>query len=84
LGAVFASRVGHSGTGTLALAHAGRLHVISGVHAVFIATAPLALLALVVVLALKEVPLRAPSGPAPPAHPEPAGARRPVPAGATR
>lgn len=84
LGAVFASSVGHTGTGTLALAHAGRLHVISAVHTVFIATAPVALLALAVVLALKEVPLRGPSGPARPAQPEPAGIRRPEPARATR
>jgi EmrB/QacA subfamily drug resistance transporter len=65
LGAVFASRVGHAGTGTLVLAHAGRLAVISGIHTVFLVTAPVALIALVVVLALKEVPLRGP-GPAKP------------------
>jgi predicted MFS family arabinose efflux permease len=84
LGALFASRVGHAGTGTLALAHAGRLHVISGVHTVFLATAPIALIALAAVLALKELPLRGPSGPAPSPQaerqqhglPEPVGAAR--------
>jgi EmrB/QacA subfamily drug resistance transporter len=60
LGAVFASRVGRAGTGTLALAHAGRSDVIAGVHAVFLLAAPLALIALVTVLALREVPLRGP------------------------
>jgi MFS family permease len=60
LGAVFASQVGHTGSGTLALAHAGRAEVISGVHLVFLATAPIALAALLAVLALKEVPLRGP------------------------
>jgi EmrB/QacA subfamily drug resistance transporter len=58
LGAVFAARVGHAGSGTLALAHGGRFHVIAGVHTVFLAAAPIALLALLIVLALKEVPLR--------------------------
>src|SRR5690349_23469219 len=36
LGAVFASRVGGAGAGTLSLAHAGRSDVIAGVHAVFL------------------------------------------------
>jgi EmrB/QacA subfamily drug resistance transporter len=62
LGAVFASRVGHAGSGTLSLPHAARLHVIAGVHTVFLTTAPLALLALLAVLALKEVPLRGRGG----------------------
>jgi EmrB/QacA subfamily drug resistance transporter len=87
LGALFASQVGRAGNGTLALAHAGRLHVISGVHTVFMATAPVALLALVIVLALKEVPLRGRGDPAPEAQPawsEPAGVRRSQPAGAAR
>jgi EmrB/QacA subfamily drug resistance transporter len=64
LGAVFASRVGGAGTGTLALAHAGRSDVIAGVHAVFLVAAPLALIALLVVLAIREVPLRGPDRPA--------------------
>jgi MFS family permease len=82
LGAVFASRIGHAGSGTLALAHAGRLDVISGLHTVFLAAAPIALLALVAVLALKEVPLRGPGGPARAAEPERQGS--PATAGATR
>ena len=56
---------GHAGSGTLALAHAGGAEVISGVHIVFLAAAPAALVALVAVLALEEVPLRGPSRPAP-------------------
>jgi EmrB/QacA subfamily drug resistance transporter len=64
LGAVFASRVGQAGAGTLALAHGGRSEVIAGVHAVFLVAAPLALIALLIVLALKEVPLRGPDRPA--------------------
>jgi MFS family permease len=66
LGAVFAARVGETGSGTLALTHAGRLEVISGVHTVFLVAAPIALAALLVVLALKEVPLRGPGGAARP------------------
>jgi EmrB/QacA subfamily drug resistance transporter len=62
LGAVFAAHVGHSGSGTLALTHAGRLEVISGVHAVFLVAAPIALTAMLAVLALREVPLRGPGG----------------------
>jgi MFS family permease len=84
LGAVFSSRVGHTGTGTLALAHTGRLDVISAVHTVFLVTAPVALAALVVVFMLKEVPLRGPSGPARPAQPERQRAEHPEPAGAAR
>jgi EmrB/QacA subfamily drug resistance transporter len=64
LGAVFASRVGGAGAGTLTLAHAGRSDVIAGVHVVFLVAAPLALLALVSVLSLREVPLRGPERPA--------------------
>ncbi len=70
LGAVFAAHAGHAGSGTLTLAHAGRTEVIAGVHAVFLAAAPLALLGLLVVLALKEVPLRGPDTPARPAEPQ--------------
>jgi EmrB/QacA subfamily drug resistance transporter len=84
LGAVFASRVGHAGAGTLALAHAGRLHVISAVHIVFLTAAPVALVALLVVLALKEVPLRGPGGPAPSPQSDRQQAGRPEPVGATR
>jgi EmrB/QacA subfamily drug resistance transporter len=74
LGAVFASRVGRAGTGTLALAHVGRSEVIAGVHAVFLVAAPLALIALVTVLALREVPLQGPQSP-----PRPPGPERPAP-----
>ena len=66
LGAVFAARVGHAGSGTLALAHVGRAAVIGGTRAVFLAAAPLALLAFFAVLALKEVPLQGPGRGAPP------------------
>jgi EmrB/QacA subfamily drug resistance transporter len=60
LGAVFAAHVGQAGNGTLALAHAARLDVIAGVHAVFLLAVPLALLGLLAVIALKEVPLQGP------------------------
>jgi EmrB/QacA subfamily drug resistance transporter len=73
LGAVFAARAGHAGSGTLTLAHSGRAEVIAGVHAVFLVAAPLALVALVAVLAVKEVPLRGPERPA-----TPTGANRPA------
>jgi MFS family permease len=78
LGTVFAARVGHAGTGTLTLHHAGRIAVISGVHTVFLLAAPIALVALLAVLALKEVPLRGPGNAArprradQPASPQPA------------
>ena len=36
--------------------------MISGVHVVFLTVAPIALIALLTVLALKEVPLRGPAG----------------------
>ncbi|HLJ03244.1 MAG TPA: MDR family MFS transporter [Solirubrobacteraceae bacterium] len=65
LGAVFAARVGATGSGSLALAHAGRVHVISGLHAVFLVAAPLAVIALIAVLAIEEVPLRGPASSAP-------------------
>jgi EmrB/QacA subfamily drug resistance transporter len=84
LGALFAAQVGQTGTGTLALTHAGRTAVISGVHAVFLATAPAALVALLVVLALKEVPLRGPGGPARAGEAGPGPAGQPAVAGAAR
>ncbi|MEA2314625.1 MAG: hypothetical protein QOI03_1317 [Solirubrobacteraceae bacterium] len=84
LGAVFAARIGQAGSGTLMLAHSGRTAVIGGVHTVFLATAPLALIALVAVLALKEVPLRGPGGPARPSQPEHQSSGQPAPAGAAR
>jgi EmrB/QacA subfamily drug resistance transporter len=84
LGAVFAARVGQTGSGTLALAHTGRLQVIGGVHAVFLATAPLALIALVAVLALKEVPLQGTNNPPRAAEPERQASGQPATAGAAR
>jgi EmrB/QacA subfamily drug resistance transporter len=57
LGAIFAARLGTAGTGTLRVSSAGRADVIDGVHTVFLVTAPLALLAMFVVIAIKEVPL---------------------------
>jgi EmrB/QacA subfamily drug resistance transporter len=54
LGAVFAAHVGTSGTSGAV----GRDHVIDGVQAVFLLAAPVAALALAVVLLLREVPLQ--------------------------
>jgi hypothetical protein len=51
---------------------------------VFLVTAPVALVALVAVLALEEVPLRGPSSPAGPPQPERQTAGCPQPAGVTR
>jgi len=56
LGAVFAARAGSNVSG--AAAHALRPHVIDGVQGVFLVAAPLAILALIVVLLLPEAPLR--------------------------
>jgi MFS family permease len=87
LGAVFASQVGRAGSGTLSLPHAVRDDVISGVHLVFLAAAPIGLIALVAVLALKEVPLRGPDRPARAAGGEsrtPEKAGEPAGAGAAR
>jgi EmrB/QacA subfamily drug resistance transporter len=84
LGAVFASRVGGAGAGTLALAHAGRSDVIAGVHAVFLLAAPLALIALLAVLALREVPLRGPDRPAPGPAPERSASEPSAPVAAAR
>jgi hypothetical protein len=56
LGAVFAAQAG-SGV-TEGTAHAVRADVIDGVQAVFLVAAPLAALALIVVLWLPEYPLQ--------------------------
>lgn len=77
LGAVFAGTVGHAGTGTLALAQAGRQAVIFGVHTVFLVAAPIGLVALLVVAAIKEVPLRGPQPSPPRPQPEPQGGPQP-------
>ena len=84
LGAVFAARVGQSGGGTLALGHAGRSGVIAGVHTVFLVAAPLALAALLAVLALREVPLRGPDRSAGPPEAERPASGAPAAAGAAR
>jgi EmrB/QacA subfamily drug resistance transporter len=84
LGAVFAAQVGQAGGGTLALAHIGRLDVISGIQAVFLTAAPLALIALGVVLAIREVPLQGPGSAPRQAGPRRDAAGDPAAAGAAR
>jgi EmrB/QacA subfamily drug resistance transporter len=84
LGAIFAARVGSAGTGTIAVGPVGRADVISGAHTVFLVTAPIAVAGLLIVLALKEVPLRGPSGPPRPAEPDRRAQGRPATVGATR
>jgi EmrB/QacA subfamily drug resistance transporter len=63
LGAIFATRLGTVGSETIAVGRAGRADVIDGVHTVFLVTAPFALLALLAVIGIKEVPLRGPGKP---------------------
>ncbi len=79
LGAVFAARTGAGGgAGTVALGPVARGDVIDGVQLVFIVAAPLALLALLIVCRLREVPLRSGAEPEPkppPAETSPAGGR---------
>jgi MFS family permease len=75
LGAVFAARVGATGTGTLALHAGGRADVIGAVQDVFLVTAPFALIALLLVAALREIPLQ--SGRQPPSDQQASG--RPAP-----
>jgi EmrB/QacA subfamily drug resistance transporter len=60
LGAVFAARVGAlgAGAGPSALGTSARAEVIDAVQSVFIVAAPIAALGLLVVLGLREVPLR--------------------------
>ena len=59
LGAVFAARAGSAGAaGTIALGPAARADVIDGIQTVFLVAAPIALVALLVVLRLEEVPLQ--------------------------
>jgi EmrB/QacA subfamily drug resistance transporter len=74
LGAIFAGRAGTTTT-TADLRHfsaGARADVIHGVQAVFVAAAPIAAVALIVVLLLREVPLQGPAR-------EPAGAGAPAP-----
>ena len=58
LGAVFAARVGTGVAGVQTLGAAGRTDVIHGVQAVFVVAAPVAAIALIIVLRLPELPLR--------------------------
>jgi EmrB/QacA subfamily drug resistance transporter len=59
LGAIFAARAGASGTQALnALGPGVRTHIIDAVQTVFTVAAPIAAVALIVVLFLKEVPLQ--------------------------
>jgi MFS family permease len=76
LGAVFAARAGvHASAGVHALSAGERADIVSGVHTVFLVAAPLAALALVVVLALPELPLQtAPANPSAPGAPANSGA----------
>jgi len=73
LGAIFTARTGvNTTTGSLGhLGAAARADVIHGVQAVFLTAAPIAVIALIVVLALREAPLRG-------AAPERAGAGVPA------
>jgi MFS family permease len=74
LGAIFTARTGVNTTaGSLGhLGPAARADVIHGVQAVFLTAAPIAAIALIVVLALREAPLRGSAR-------EPAGAGAPAP-----
>jgi MFS family permease len=75
LDAIFAARTGVGTTAAASLRHlsaGARADVIHGVQAVFLTAAPIAAVALVVVLLLREVPLRGPAR-------EPAGAGAPAP-----
>jgi EmrB/QacA subfamily drug resistance transporter len=77
LGAVFAAGAGtHVSAGVQALGAGAQADIVGAVQTVFLVAAPLAALALIVVLRLPELPLEA-RGDAP-AHPE--GARSPTPA----
>jgi EmrB/QacA subfamily drug resistance transporter len=58
LGAVFAARAGATGDGLRGLGSAARADVIDAVQTVFVVAAPIAALALVVVLFLQERPLQ--------------------------
>jgi hypothetical protein len=78
-------RVAFLGSGTIAVGRAGRAAVIDGVHTVFLVTTPIALLALIAVIAIKEVPLRGAGKPQQHnATPEEAASSPPAPAAATR
>ena len=77
LGAIFAARSGVGTTAAASLRHlspGARTDVIHGVQAVFVAAAPIAAIALIVVLLLREAPLRGPAR-APAGAGAPAGGR---------
>jgi EmrB/QacA subfamily drug resistance transporter len=64
LGAIFAARTGVGTTAAASLRHlspGARADVIHGVQAVFLTAAPIAAIALIVVLLLREAPLRGPA-----------------------
>jgi EmrB/QacA subfamily drug resistance transporter len=88
LGAVFAAHVGaiNAEGGSTALGDAARSEVIGGAQAVFLVAVPLAALAFVLVLLVKEVPLQTerPRDRAPATGERPRESAGPVPAGATR
>ena len=77
LGAVFAARVGTTAGGLTTLGATGRSDIIDGAQAVFLVAAPIAAIALLITLLLREVPLQGASGYAPagntPAGRAPAG-----------
>jgi hypothetical protein len=76
LGAVFAAQTGSAGAATTVhgLSPAARAHVIDGVQTVFAVAAPVAALAMLIVLLLREVPL---SGPGQAGAPAPERTRSP-------
>jgi MFS family permease len=80
-GAIFAGQAGAgaAGSGLAALGAATRTDIIDGVQAVFLAAAPVALLALAIVLALREVPLS--TGQPPASGRQPAAGQPPSPDG---
>ena len=64
LGAIFAARTGVGTTAASSLRHVSagvRVDVVHGTQAVFVAAAPIAAIALIVVLLLREAPLRGPA-----------------------
>lgn len=86
LGAVFAARAGGisgAGGGLGNLGRGARTDIIDAVQTVFIVAAPVAALALAVVLLLREVPLQGPDHP-PKKGEEPISATRATEAGAAR
>jgi predicted MFS family arabinose efflux permease len=70
LGAVFAARAGGHASAAAAVS---RADIVDAVQTVFVVATPIAALALLVVLALEEVPLQGPGGPPPAPAPGAAG-----------